>query len=258
MPPKAGRPPHGRDPLGSRRLCCRLFTLSRVEAESARLGDKQGDGAQQTRQPPRHPHGSLRGGRALSAPGPLPQQLPAARAEPAPRGSSMLPAPLRAAPALPSHPLPREAAPRSRYPSSQPLASAPSPLSAAGVGEDGPSRPFLRLPCPRRRRRGEAMPGCLQAGAIPGPALQSGPGPGPPPGQELTNGGGSPRARPPRGTSPSRAARAGRALSAPGAGRAGPGVPLGPAERGAPSRRLSPRSPRRLVQLALHPKRCVI
>lgn len=190
LPRRARLPPQGQDPRAGRRLCCRSLTLPGVEADSPRRGDEQGEGAQQSRQPPRPPHGSLRGGRARGAPGPPPpQRPPAARAGPAPHRSSMRSAPLLVSRRLrgPAHargkppraPAPSPPAPRLRFPSS---------LSAAGVGEGGPSLP---VPASASRaaapvgRRGDAR--YSQAG----PSRTSGRrGPGPPPGHGPPRGGG--------------------------------------------------------------------
>lgn len=141
-----------------------------------------------------------------------------------------------------TRPLPREAVSLPLLPA--PRLRCPSSISAAGVGEGGPSRPFLRLPCPcpRRRQGSKRMPVCLQGVAIPGPAHQSGP---------------RAAARPRAG-----AAQWWRAVRAhllpwhrlPGAGRQPPRGGHGRCGHlGAPSRCLSSSVP--TSQLALQPKR---
>lgn len=257
-PPRpAGAGGATKDPRGSRRrLCCRLFTLSRVEADSPRVGDEQGEGAQQTRQPPRHPHGSLRGGRARSTsppgrrlsgrrpPGPTPHRS-------APPCSPRPASPRRpAASALPSGARSRGKPPRDRAPSppspSPPLPPPPrlppSSPSAAGVGEGGPSRPALPpaslAPAPAAGGEARRCPAAFRRWPSPHPHFKAGPGgPGPPPGgRSCPMAEGSPRARPQRAAPPRQATPAG----------AGPSAPLRAGKRGgpgAPSRRLPPPPP---------------
>lgn len=225
-------PPAGSSaaPRAARRLCCSSLTLSWVEAKRPQPGDEQGEGAQHSRQPLRPPHGSLR---ARSAPGPPPQRPRTAWAAPAPLGSPMPPAsPLAAAAALPSR---GGKPPRTRSPSppgpSHPL---PAPLRRRG----GRGRPFLLpslppppspLPQPPAGRRGGCQAAFRRWPSL-DPHFKAGPGPGPPPGQAMPNGGARRLLRPQR-------------PPAPGAPRLG--GPLG---------RWPPGTPRPLVEAAESPR----
>lgn len=184
LPPPPPPPrPQGRDPTTTpgavSALCYRLFTLSRVEADSPRLGEEQGEGAQQTRQPPRHPHGSLRGGRARSAPrgrclssrrppGPAPHPAAPPCFSPAPRThppQSLLAVP--PPPRLPSRPRSLLlTAPHARAP---PAPSPPPGWARAALLPPPPPPPSAPRPPPPAGRRGEGCPAAFRRWPSPDP-----------------------------------------------------------------------------------------
>lgn len=193
---RARRPPQGQDPgpvaaFVAARLPCPGWKRSPHAAVRSRAtGHSRAGSRLAPRMAPRRPCPQRPRAAGASAPAGRPGRPRSAPLLHAPRA---LPVPVcrrLPAPHSPGKP------PRARAPSPPaPRLRSPSSLSAAGVGEGGPSLPFpsrrcLRLPCrcPRGRRGGAAMPAALRRGRAQFPAARM----GPPPGHDPPQGGGQP------------------------------------------------------------------